>query len=130
VDLCDEALNENAKRQHTFEWLVGDPGKNGRGRRLPVDAFYPHHHLVVEYRERQRDDAIAHFDKPHVMTLSGVHRGEQRRRYDERREQMIPRHGLRLVVVKPSDLSADKRGRLRRERNRDLEALRALLRPT
>jgi hypothetical protein len=64
------------------------------------------------------------------MTLSGVHRGEQRRRYDERREQMIPRHGLRLVVVKPSDLSADKRGRLRRERNRDLEALRALLRPT
>lgn len=128
VDLCDEILNEKAKRQHTFEWLVGDPGLNGRGRRLPVDAFYSDHSLVVEYRERQHDEPIAHFDKPEVMTVSGVHRGKQRRRYDERREQQIPRHHLWLVVVKPSDLSLDRRGRLLRERSRDLGALRALLR--
>jgi hypothetical protein len=130
VDLCDEVLKEKAKRQHTFAWLVGDPGKNGRGRRLPVDAFYADHGLVLEYRERQHDDPIAHFDKPHVMTVSGVHRGEQRRRYDERREQLIPQHDLRLVVIKPGNLSADRSGRLLRERRRDLDALRSLLRPS
>lgn len=127
VDLCDEILNEKAQRQHTFEWLVGDPGEHGRARRLPVDAFYPDHGLVVEYRERQHDEPIAHFDKPDVMTVSGIHRGGQRRRYDERREQEIPRHQLRLVVVKPSHLSADKRGRLLRERSHDHDALQALL---
>ena len=40
------------------------------------------------------------------MTVSGVHRGEQRRRYDERRDREIPANGLRLLVIKPDDLDA------------------------
>jgi len=120
-------LGEKAETQHTFEWLVGDPGKDGRERRLPVDAFYPHHRLVVEYEELQHAEPNAHFGKPDVLTVSGVHRGEQRRRYDERRRQVTPRHGLQLLVVKSSDLSADRRSRLRRERDLDKAALRALL---
>jgi hypothetical protein len=55
-----------------------------------------------------------HFDKPDVLTVSGVHRGIQRRIYDKRRAVEIPAHGLRLIVVKPSDLVADRRGRLLR----------------
>lgn len=83
--------------------------------------------LVVAYRERQHDEPVAHFDKPERLTVSGVHRGEQRRLYDRRREQLIPLHGLRLVVVKPSHLSADTRGRLRRQPDHDLLALQSLL---
>jgi hypothetical protein len=51
VDLLEELLGEPASRQHTFDWLVGDPGAGGRRRRLPVDAYWPRLGLVVEYRE-------------------------------------------------------------------------------
>lgn len=125
--MCDEILAEDGRRQHRFDWLLGDPGVNGRGVCLPVDAYYPDHRLVVEYRERQHDEAVAHFDKPHRLTVSGVHRGDQRRLYDERREQLIPAHGLRLVILRPRDLASDARGRLRRDRTADLDSLRRLL---
>ncbi|MFD5738591.1 hypothetical protein ACFXJM_05910 [Streptomyces massasporeus] len=59
--------------------------------------------------------------------MSGVHRGEQRALYDARRDTEIPAHGLRLVVVRPADLDADGRGRLRRNEEADLAALRKVL---
>jgi hypothetical protein len=129
IDLCDEILGERALRQHSFGWLVGDFGRNGKRRKLPVDAYYSNHGLVVEYRERQHDQPVAHFDKPDVMTVSGVHRGEQRRIYDHRRKIEIPAHKLRLVIVTPSDLVSDRRGRLLRDLESDLIALRGVLRP-
>jgi hypothetical protein len=81
----------------------------------------------VEYREVQHDRPVAHFDKPDRLTISGVHRGRQRALYDARRDKEIPAHGLRLVVIKPSDLVCDGRGQLRRARDRDLDAIRARL---
>jgi hypothetical protein len=126
-DICDGVLGERASRQHRFDWLRGDPGKDGIGRALPVDAFYARHRLVIEYRERQHDEANAFFDKPDRLTISGVHRGEQRRRYDALRETLIPARGLRLLIVRPTDLEADSRGRLRRDRPHDLDALGRLI---
>jgi hypothetical protein len=125
INLCDEILRERAFRQHRFTWLLGDPGKRGSRAALPVDAYYPDHELVVEYRERQHDEPVAFFDRRD--TVSGFTRGEQRRLYDRRREAEIPRHGLRLVIVKPSNLDSDRRGRLRRNVDNDFTALRALL---
>ena len=118
-----------ALRQHRFAWLQGDPDPRGRTRDLPVDAYYPDHYLVVEYRERQHDLPVPHFDKPDVVTLSGVPRGQQRRIYDRRREVEIPAHGLRLVIIKPSDLSANGSGRLRQDRAADLPVVKTLLQP-
>lgn len=117
IDLCDAILGERALRQHRFAWLLGDVGKNGHARTLPVDAYYPAHRVVVEYRERQHDEPVAFFDRRD--TVSGVGRREQRRLYDLRREQEIPAHGLGLVIVKPSDLAADRRLRLRRDIDHD-----------
>ena len=125
IDLCDQILGESARRQHGFPWLLGDPGKNGTRRKLPVDAYYPGHDLVIEYRERQHYEPVPFFDRR--QTVSGVGRGEQWRLYDQRRESEIPRHGLRLAVVKASDLSSDSRGQLHRDREGDLLALRSLL---
>lgn len=127
VDLCDAILAERASRQHCFSWLVGDPGRDGRSRALPVDAYYAAHQLVIEYRERQHDEPVAHFDKPTVLTVSGVHRGIQRRIYDDRRAVQIPAHGLRLIIVEPNHLIANRRGRLLRRRESDEAALRTLL---
>ena len=125
LDLCDEILAERGLRQHRFSWLLGDPGSTGRRTSLPVDAYYPEHNLVVEYRERQHYEAVPFFDRR--QTISGVGRGDQRRRYDERRELEIPGRGLTLVVIKSSDLDADDRGRLRRNRRSDLPLISALL---
>ncbi|MFF9094587.1 hypothetical protein ACF1AY_09055 [Streptomyces sp. NPDC014776] len=127
VRLCERILGEEALTQHTFDWLLGDPAPNGRRARLPVDAYWPGHRLVLEYRERQHDHAVPHFDKPDRLTVSGVHRGKQRALYDARRETEIPAHGLRLVVVRPTDLDADGRGRLRRNEKRDMASLTKLL---
>lgn len=126
LDLCDEILGEKGLRQHRFDWLRGDPGKNARGAALPVDSYWPGHRLVVEYRERQHDEPVAHFDKPDRLTVSGVHRGLQRALYDARREELIPAHGLRLVVVRLADLASTTR-RLRRDADHDLGVLRTLL---
>ena len=127
VGLCNRILGERALTQHRFAWLLGDPGVGGRQVKLPVDAYWPEHRLVLEYRELQHEQAIPHFDKPERLTVSGVHRGEQRALYDARRDREIPAHGLRLVVVRPADLDADSRGRLRRTARTDLTALAALL---
>jgi hypothetical protein len=126
VELCDQILGTQAQRQHHFEWLLGDPGKDGRRVALPVDAYYAEHGLIVEYREKQHYEAVPHFDKPHVTTVSGVPRGEQRRLYDRRREEEIPRHGLRLVVVRYDQLSC-KGKRLARDEAIDRDTLRNLL---
>lgn len=127
VDLCDQILGETALTQHMFDWLLGDPGMSGRRAKLPVDAYWPGHRLVVEYRELQHDQPMPHFDKPDKLTVSGVHRGEQRALYDARRDTEIPAHGLRLIVIRPADLDADGRGRLRRNREADLAVLRKIL---
>lgn len=129
IDLCDRVLGEEALRQHRFDWLLGDPGASGRRVRLPVDAYWPGRLLVVEYRELQHDVPVPHFDKPDRLTVSGVHRGEQRALYDARRDTAIPAHGLRLVVIRPADLAADRRGRLRRDQEADLPVIRRLLSP-
>ncbi|MGC5004780.1 hypothetical protein [Streptomyces sp. DT203] len=129
LDLCDEVLGATGERQHRFDWLLGDPGANGRRVRLPVDAYWLGHGVVVEYRELQHDQPMAHFDKPDILTVSGVHRGEQRALYDARRDTLIPQNGLRLVVIRPADLDGDSRGRLRRSRDADLATVRRILEP-
>jgi hypothetical protein len=127
IDLCDDVLGEQAARQHRFGWLLGDPSLTGRQAKLPVDAYWIGHRLVVEYRELQHDQPVPHFDKSDRLTVSGVHRGEQRALYDARRDAEIPAHGLRLVVIRPLDLDADGRGRLRRSAAADRQTLRKLL---
>lgn len=127
IALCNQVLGEAALLQHKFDWLVGDAGTGERRAKLPVDAYWPGHQLVVEYRERQHDQPTPHFDKPDKLTVSGVHRGEQRALYDARRDTTIPAHGLRLVVIRPADLDANGRGRLRRNPEADLPVLRKIL---
>jgi hypothetical protein len=106
LSLCDEAVGIESSRQHTFEWLTGDESKNtGRRKPLPVDAYYPSLALVVEFHEKQHTVAVAHFDKPDKITVSGVHRGIQRRLYDDRRRELIPAHGLALAIIPMSDFT-------------------------
>lgn len=111
VNICDEILGLRALRQHRFNFLLGDPGKSGRQVRLPVDAYYPELNLVIEYHERQHSESVRIFNR---MTISGVSRDEQRKLYDRRRAEILPQHGIELLVFTYSDFEHDGSKRLRR----------------
>ncbi|MCC7292675.1 MAG: hypothetical protein IT449_11510 [Phycisphaerales bacterium] len=108
IDVCDKVLGLTASRQHTFPFLVGDTG-----RKLPVDAYYEKLNLVIEYREKQHTESVPHFDKR--MTVSGVHRGEQRKLYDQRRRDVLSKHGIQLVELAVADFRHSARMRLDRD---------------
>lgn len=97
IGLCDEILGKPAQRQHRFDFLLGDQNTNGKRRHLPVDAYYPDEKLVIEYREIQHSAPVAHFDKR--STVSGINRGEQRRKYDQRRRDVLSAYGIKLVEL-------------------------------
>ena len=92
IDLCNEILGQTASRQHRFDFLRGDSGMT-----LPVDAYYASLNLVIEYHESQHSESTPLFDKR--QTVSGVSRGEQRRIYDMRRQEVLPKHGINVVII-------------------------------
>ena len=120
IDLCDEVLSLTASRQYCFPFLMGDTGK-----RLPVDAYYKELNLVVEYCERQHTESVPFFDRR--VTVSGVSRGEQRRIYDERRREVLPKNGIRLVNISYSDFEYDSRKHIIRNHSRDIQVIKRLL---
>ena len=124
IDLCDRVLGKNSIRQHQFDFLLGDPGKNGRRVRLPVDAFYSDFNLVVEYHERQHTEPVSIMDRR--QTVSGVARGQQRRIYDERRRIMLPQNGYRLVVFDYTEFQQNANQRLRRDAQAQRNALKII----
>jgi len=128
--LCDEVVGEASIREARFDWLRGDLSeKTGLRVKLPVDAYWPRLQLVVEFWERQHDEAVAIFDKPDVLTVSKVPRRKQRRLYDLRRAEVIPQQGLHLVIIKLSDLACSARGKLLHDRDADMPVIATTLRP-
>jgi len=118
LDLCDEVLKLKGSRQHKFDFLLGDTG-----RKLPVDIYYPTLKLVVEYYECQHSNAVKHFDKPDKITVSGVHRGEQRKIYDQRRRDVLPVNGIKLIEIDYSDFEYGGRNKIFRDLERDLNVV-------
>ncbi|GAA3781135.1 hypothetical protein GCM10022271_11760 [Corallibacter vietnamensis] len=120
IDLCDEVLKLKASRQHRFDFLKGDTGV-----KLPVDAYYISLNLVVEYYERQHTEAVLHFDKR--MTVSGMSRGEQRKRYDERRRIELPKKGIKLIIFDYSEFEHYSNKRLVRNKLEDIKVIKQKL---
>jgi hypothetical protein len=117
IGICDLVLDRTAQRQHRFHFLRGDPSKNGNCAKLPVDAYYPELSLVVEYWERQHTELTPIMDKR--MTCSGCNRGEQRRRYDQRKKEVLREHEITLVVLGYEMFECNGQKRLRRNSVKD-----------
>ena len=127
LDLCDKVLGLTCSRQHRFDFLLGDTNLKGTATRLPVDGYYEEIKLAIEYRERQHTEAVNFFDKPDRMTISGVHRGEQRKIYDERRRDILPKNGIILIEFSYSDFNHDRQKRVIRNQKQDIEIIRKQL---
>jgi hypothetical protein len=125
LDLCDELLGQKALRQCRFDFLRGDPGKRGVGTKLPVDAYYKALELVIEYRERQHSEPVKFFDRR--VTVSGGSRREQRAKYDQRRRDELPRHGIKPIEFSYDEFECDARKRLIRDESKDKQVVRAKL---
>ena len=127
IDLCDRILNKEASRQHKFDFLLGDPNPKGISAKLPVDAYYESLNLVIEYRERQHTESVNFFDKPNKLTVSGVHRGEQRKIYDQRRDELLPKNGIKLIKISYYDFDYDNRKRILRNETLDLKIIEKII---
>jgi diadenosine tetraphosphate (Ap4A) HIT family hydrolase len=127
LDLVAEILAEPDYRwQHRFPTLLGDPGKDGRRRSLPVDGYFPRHRLIVEYWEKQHSAPVPIMDEG--MTISGVSRGHQRRIYDRRRQLWAENNGLRFVILDHRGFETDQQARLSRDPARDRQIVATALR--
>ncbi|MBB3634374.1 hypothetical protein FHT44_004449 [Mycolicibacterium sp. BK634] len=89
-----------------------------------MDGYWPDLGVVVEFQEEQHSTPVPFFDRR--QTVSGVGRGEQRRRYDARKRVLVPEHGLRLVVIEKSAFTVSSR-RIVRDRTRDIAVVRGCL---
>ena len=100
IGLINELLNEpECQPQYTFDFLRGCPtAKRPKGQKLPVDAFYPEHQVVAEIRERQHYGKGPSFwdNRP---TACGVPRKVQRQWYDQKRDWLLPAHGIKVLVI-------------------------------
>ena len=98
---------------HRFDFLRGDPTpKLPKGAKLPVDAYYPEANLVLEFRESQHyADRSELWDKR--ITATGETRKQQRKKYDNRREAVLPNHGIRLLIIYDYQLTGDYENDLR-----------------
>jgi diadenosine tetraphosphate (Ap4A) HIT family hydrolase len=118
LDLAAQVLAEPDYRwQHRFPTLLGDPGRDGRRRSLPVDGYFPRHRLIIEYWEKQHSAPVPIMDEG--MTVSGISRGHQRRLYDQRRELWARANGLHFVVLDYRGFETDELGRLKRVPDHD-----------
>lgn len=130
IGLCSKILNQEkeVKMQHGFDFLRGDILKDGVllenvGRKLPVDAYYEKFNLVVEYWERQHTEQVPFFDKK--KTCDGRSRAQQRVIYDQRRKELLPKNGIKLVIIKYSDFG--ERKRLNRNSEYDMAVVKQIL---
>jgi very-short-patch-repair endonuclease len=123
TDLLEQLLGP-CEKEKRFDWARGDSRTpSGKGVPLPFDAVWESRRLIVEIDERQHDESVDFFDKPSVMTVSGVSRGEQRRLYDERKVRLAGEHGYAVVRIPTRRLS-----RGFRDRASDLSAISERLR--
>ena len=122
LDLCDEILGRKGSRQHRFDFLRGDAGT-----KLPVDTYYEDLALVVEYCEYQHTNEVVFFDKPDIMTVSGVSRKEQREIYDQRRRDVLSKQNIKLVEISYSEFNVRSNHRIDRNKEHDLTVLKKRL---
>lgn len=116
VGLLEQLLGPRDEKG-SFDWAVGDVSpKTGRAVPLPFDAVWEDRGLIIEVDEEQHREATPFFDKVDRLTVSGVHRGEQRRLYDERKRAAATEHGYKVIVIEWT--------RSRKARPDDLEELR------
>jgi len=124
VGLCNELLNEKASHQHTFHFLLGDLHRDGKSRtKLPLDAYYPKLNLVIEFFEKEDKSSEA----AQTRTVSKVSRVEQRKKYTERKREVLKEKNIDLIEMDYDEFECDESNKLVRNKDADLKILKEIL---
>ena len=120
VNLCDELLEQKASRKHTFDTLVGNLHKRGKGRsKLPLDAYYADLKLVVEFF--RKDEDFDELDKKEQARMIQI------KRYNELKKKAILKKDLRLIEINYTSFECDETNKLIRNTEDDKLILRGVL---
>lgn len=121
VNLCDEILGEEASRKHTFDSIVGNLHKRGKGRtKLPVDAYYEDLDLVIEFFKAQPETQ-------EELTEEEKARNEQITYYDELKKKRVLKMEFHFVEIKYSQFDLNASGELIRNTENDVSVLKNIL---
>lgn len=120
VNLCDEILGKEASRKHTFESIVGNLHKRGKGRtKLPVDAYYEDLKLVIEFRQvRESQEELSEQEKARL---------EQIAYYDDLKKKGVLKKELRLISIQHTQFDLNDSGVLIRDKEKDLSVVKNIL---
>ncbi|WP_299434522.1 hypothetical protein [uncultured Aquimarina sp.] len=120
VNLCDELLQQKASRKHTFDTLVGNLHKRGKGRtKLPLDAYYEDLKLVLEFY--RKDEATEELDEKEQA------RKEQIKYYKELKKKAIRTKKLRLMEINYALFECNGENKLVRNTESDTSVLKGIL---
>ncbi len=124
IGLCNELLNEEAAHQHTFRFLLGDFHRDGETRTaLPVDAYYPKLNMVIELFEKEDSTSL----EEEKNTISGVNRSEQRKRYAQRKIDVLKEKEIHLVEMDYDEFECGPEHKLIRNKEEDVKILKEIL---
>jgi hypothetical protein len=124
VGLCNELLNEKALHQHTFDFLLGDFHRDGKRRtKLPIDAFYVGLNMAIEFYEKEDETS----EGAQMPTISKVNRSEQRKKYAQRKREVLKEKEIDLIEMDYDEFECDKERKLVRNKEADVKILKEIL---
>ncbi|WP_430411725.1 hypothetical protein [Kordia sp.] len=120
LDLCDELLAKKASRKHTFDTLVGNLHKRGKGRtKLPLDAYYENLKLVIEFF--QNNKPFEELDEKEQARITQI------KYYDELKKEAVLKKRFRYMKINYAQFECDENGKLIRNTENDTIVLKEIL---
>lgn len=120
VNLCDELLQQEASRKHTFDTLVGSQHKRGKGRsKLPLAAYYKDLKLVIEFLRHDQDfDALDKKAQARIIQI---------KRYHQLKKKFVLQKNLQFIEINYDAFACDANNKLTRNLEQDKLVLKGYL---
>ncbi|WP_298426846.1 hypothetical protein [uncultured Kordia sp.] len=120
LDMCDELLDQKASRKHTFDTLVGNLHKRGKGRtKLPLDAYYKDLKLVIEFFQKEKN--FEDLDEKEQARITQI------KYYDELKKEAVLNKKFRYMKINYAQFECNENGKLIRNTENDTIVLKNIL---
>ena len=121
LNLCDELLGKEASRKHTFDTLVGNLHKRGKGRtKLPLDAYYKDLKLVIEFFQTS-NKPVSDLDEKEQARIAQI------KYYDELKKEAVLNKSFRYMKINFAQFECDEANKLVRNTENDIRVLKEIL---
>lgn len=120
LNLCDELLDKKASRKHTFDTLVGNLHKRGKGRtKLPLDAYYQELKLVIEFFQKEKN--FEDLDEKEQARITQI------KYYDELKKEAVLNKKFRYMKINFAQFQCNENDKLIRNTENDIIVLKQIL---